>query len=374
MRTYRMRWLIAALLVSTTASLVAVACGGSSEEPAEYPPAEDPGTSGTETTAVHDEPAGDDVEHATNTPPPPPPVQLVAGESSPLEGDAPALKILQPRNRQKIKRGDVMLKLQLRNWDLAPDPGNHVHVIVDNEDYIAVRDVAQPLNLNELVRTNLGHELAAGNHVVRVFPSRPTHESVKAASAFAAVSFEYQSPTEGFAFDPAAPLLTYSRPKGCNPAGQRILVDFFLTNVEALAADGFRVRYAIDSNTSGEITTWAPHYIENLQPGEHQIALTLVGADGAPAAGPFNDTTRTFSVQANCPPPPPPPAATPPAAGNTPPAGANSQGQGPGGAGAPGAGNNPAATGATPAAGNARGQGGGNAGGNGGAQGGGNPH
>jgi hypothetical protein len=142
---------------------------------------------------------------------------------------------------------------------------------------------------------------------VRVFPSRAHHESVKDAGAFATVTFVYQSPTEGFAFDPRAPLLTYSRPKGCNVAGSRVLLDFFVTNA-TLAADGTRVRYAIDDAVTGDIASWAPHFIENLPLGEHRIRLTLVGADGAPIAGPFNDTTRTITVAESCTPPAPAPA------------------------------------------------------------------
>ena len=265
-------------------------CGSSSEPPPEYPPMDDPEPTTTTTVeAVRDEPEE----------PPPPPVQVVASERAAIEGAAPTLRIRAPHNDQVIRRGDVMLNVQLRNWTLAPDPGNHVHVIVDNEPYIAVRDVSHPLDLTELVRDNLHHELAPGSHVVRVFPSRPTHESVKQGAPFAMVVFHVGQRTDGFEFDDDAPLLTYSRPKGCYLAGERVLLDFYLSNVDALSDDGFRVRYSVD-DVSGEITEWAPHYIENLQPGSHTIDLTLLGADGSPAAGAFNDTTRTITVATSC--------------------------------------------------------------------------
>ncbi|MBZ0121185.1 MAG: hypothetical protein K8H88_29590 [Sandaracinaceae bacterium] len=226
------------------------------------------------------------------------PVRVVVGESTPLEGASPSLRILAPRNGQRVTTGNVSLRLQLRGWELEPDPGRHVHVIVDNEPYIAVRDLSAPIDLNELVQRNLGHELAEGTHVVRVFPSRAHHESVKSAGAFATVTFHYRQPTEGFAFDARAPLLTFSRPKGCNAAGQRVLLDFFVSNA-ALAADGTQVRYELDG-TTGTITQWLPHWIEGLRAGQHTLRLTLVGADGAPLAGPFNDTTRTFTVAPSC--------------------------------------------------------------------------
>ncbi len=229
--------------------------------------------------------------------PSPAPVRLVAGESEPIEGTTPALRITAPRNGQRIASGNVSLRISLRNWQLQPEPGRHVHVIVDNEPYIAVRDVSAAINLNELVQENLGHELAQGTHVVRVFPSRGHHESVKSAGAFATVTFTYGTPTEGFSFDPAAPLLTFSRPKGCNPAGERVLLDFFLTNVDL--ASGMRVHYQID-RLQGDITEWVPHWIENLRAGEHSIRLTLQDANGQAVPGLFNDTQRTFTVAQSC--------------------------------------------------------------------------
>jgi hypothetical protein len=230
--------------------------------------------------------------------PSPAPIRLVAGEHTPIEGASPTLRILAPRNGARLASGPVSLRLQLRNWPLAPDPGQHVHVILDNEPYIAVRDVSRPLDLSALVQENLHHEIAPGTHVVRVFPSRAHHESVKSAAAFASVVFHVGEPTEGSTFDPAAPLLTFSRPKGCNPSGERVLLDFFLTNVDL--ASGMRVHYQID-RIQGDITDWVPHWIENLRDGEHSVRLTLVDGNGQPVPGPFNDTTRTFQVAAACP-------------------------------------------------------------------------
>ena len=78
-----------------------------------------------------------------------------------------------------------------------------------------------------------------------------------------------------------------------------MLLDFFVANTE-LGTDSHRVRYTLDG-TSGLITSWVPHWLENLGDGEHTIRLELLDAAGNPAAGMFNDTTRTFSVAATCP-------------------------------------------------------------------------
>ena len=237
---------------------------------------------------------------AAPPPPAPPPVQVVSIENSPISGPNPELRITSPHDGARVRAEPVQLHAILRNWSLAPDPGNHVHVIVDNEPYIAVRDLSQPIDLSRLVRENLHHDLAPGSHVVRMFPSRPTHESVKTPGAFVATTFFLGTPTPGFSFNAAAPLLTFSRPKGCNVAGTRVLLDFYLANVAHLAADGFRVRYTIDGTITGDITSWTPHFIENLPEGSHTVRLQLIGANGEPVPGMFNDTTRTITVAASC--------------------------------------------------------------------------
>lgn len=276
----------------------ATACGGTTQQPEmPDPTVVDRSADDLGLPEAAPEPEGEEEGEAAV---PSPPVRVIAGASSPIEGATPTVRITAPRNNQRIARGDVMLRVQVQSWELEPEPGRHVHVIVDDEPYIAVRDVSQPINLSELVQESLGHPLAEGTHVVRVFPSRGHHESVKQAGAFASVVFHVGQPTEGFTFDERAPLLTYSRPKDCNPADERILLDFFLSNVE-LAEDGNRVRYDIDAGAvTGDITTWVPHWIENLPVGEHTVQLTLVNAQGEPLPGPFNDTTRTIQVSERC--------------------------------------------------------------------------
>lgn len=285
--------LLGALLLATS-----VGCGGTDQQPEMPNPAVVQGSADDLGLPVAE---ADPLEmDADETSSPSTPVRVVAGERSALEGTSPAVSILRPRAGETIRNGNVMLRLQVQRWELGPDPGRHVHVIVDNEPYIAVRNVSGPIDLNALVRENLGHELSEGTHVLRVFPSRDHHESVKTDGAFAMVVFHYRSASDHFEFDADAPLLTYSRPKGCNVAGERILLDFYLTHAE-LSEEGFRVRYDIDGAITGEITTWAPHWIENLPAmPQHTVQLQLIDAEGQPVPGPFNDTIRTISVQDSC--------------------------------------------------------------------------
>lgn len=238
-------------------------------------------------------------ETPAEAPTPAPAVTVTRRDSTPIEGRAPTLRIRRPRDGANLYGEGVVLDLRLAGWELAPDPGNHVHVIVDNEPYIAVRDVSRPINLTTLVKEKLGHDLAAGTHVVRVFPSRGQHESVKTARAFAMITFHVSAPSEGHSFDARAPLLTFSRPKGCYVTGTDVLLDFYVSNVE-LSPTGHRVRYTIDAAT-GELTEWTPYNISNLAVGDHTIRLELLGPDGQPVAGLFNDTTRTIQVAPTCP-------------------------------------------------------------------------
>lgn len=283
------RLALSSLWVSLASLGVLAACGSDPLPPAEYPAVEAP------PPVVAEPVAPPPVVEAA---PPPPPVQVVAGESTAITGDAPTLKIKSPTSGKVIKTGDVLIKVELKNWTLTAD-GTHLHLIVDNEPYIAVRDATKPINVSALVRDNLGHELAEGTHVVRLFPGHGHHESVKLASAFASLVFHYKTKTEGFVFDPKAPLLTFSRPKGCVIAGTRVLLDFFVTNTDLTTA-GTRVRYTVDGSLTGDITSWAPHYIENLPEGAHALRLFLVNADGSAVPGMFNDTTRTIIVAAEC--------------------------------------------------------------------------
>ena len=301
-----MRALRRHLLCSITLSLFGLGiatqagCAGGTDQQPEYPDptvvdrsADDMGMPSAGAESSGGEAAQDEL------PEPESPVRVVAGEREPIEGDSPRIRITAPRDGATVRRGDVSLRIDLSNWELAEAPGPHVHVIVDNEPYIAVRDVSSALNLNELVQENLGHELAEGTHVVRVFPSRDHHESVKTEGAFAMVTFHYRSETEGFELDADAPLLTFSRPKGCSPSSDRLLLDFYVTNAE-LSADGYRVHYSIDDAIEGDIASWVPHWIEGLPEMSHTIELTLLGADGEPVPGPFNQTRRTIRIASSC--------------------------------------------------------------------------
>src|SRR5207249_9635819 len=72
------------------------------------------------------------------------------------------------------------LKGYLPHKDPATGKGNHIHVILDNQPYEAYYELNQPFELRNVTE---------GKHTLRVFPSRPWHESYKNAGAFQMVDF-----------------------------------------------------------------------------------------------------------------------------------------------------------------------------------------
>src|SRR2546421_2732617 len=100
----------------------------------------------------------------------------------------PALKIVSPANNSTINGSKVDVKLTLSgdlkgympHKDPATGKGNHIHVILDNQPYEAYYELGQPFELRNVI---------AGKHTLRVFPSRPWHESYKNDGAFQMVSF-----------------------------------------------------------------------------------------------------------------------------------------------------------------------------------------
>jgi hypothetical protein len=210
--------------------------------------------------------------------------------------------------------------------DPSTGKGNHIHVILDNQPYEAYYELGQPFELRNVV---------AGKHTLRVFPSRPWHESYKNDGAFQMTTFTVKgggdaakptttntgqtmannnsspaptTPREGKDMasstagnvDPKKPLLTYSRPKGEYKGGDAdtIMIDFWLTNAK-LKGDGgdYRVRYIIDDDDPKYIDKWEPIWLSGWLGGKHTVRLELLGKDDMPVDnGGYNTTTREITV------------------------------------------------------------------------------
>ena len=290
---------------------------------------------------------------------PPPAAQALAQAERPQkikdqmaargEQDAasPALRIVEPREGATVSGSTVRVKLELsgdlKGYEPHKDPatgmGNHIHVILDNQPYEAYYNIGEPFELRNV---------SEGPHTIRVFASRPWHESYKNEGSFQMVSFTVRGggdasrptttaagekmadnrpapnanansananapaapaaspegkemqPSTGGSVDRAKPLLTYSRPKGKykGPDADAIMIDFWLSNAK-LQGDGgqHRVRYSVDGGEPKFITRWEPIWLTGWTAGKHTVKLELVdGAGNVVENGGYNTTSREITV------------------------------------------------------------------------------
>ena len=172
--------------------------------------------------------------------------------------------------------------------------GQHAHIIVDNDPYLADYKAGESFDIGILTE---------GPHTLVVFPSRSYHESVKSPDAAEILNF-YVGKEEGeILLDKSAPTIINSRPKG-NYKGkdaETILLDFYVNNVE-LGPDGYKAKYTITNKDSGEevgtitLTDWTPAFVAGLPTGEYGVRLQLLDKDGNVVEGAFNDTERVINV------------------------------------------------------------------------------
>ncbi len=240
----------------------------------------------------------------------------------------PELLVEIPKDGETINSSTVRIKVKVvGDIKMGKDDkgaGNHVHVILDNQPYAAH------------YMWNEGFELrnvSDGEHILRMFASRPWHESYKNENAFKTVKFKVQGgnadetkPTtdengnkmadaksdtqkaEGAAVlessagdvDFSKPLLTYSRPKGeyKGADADAIMIDFWLSNAK-LTGDGgeFKVRYTLNGAEPQLIEKWEPIWLKGWNDGKNKVKLELIDKDGnAIENGAYNSTEREITV------------------------------------------------------------------------------
>ncbi|OWY65825.1 hypothetical protein B7486_39920 [cyanobacterium TDX16] len=214
-----------------------------------------------------------------------------------LEVRQPQVKILSPQPDEVLQDDTVSARFQVQdlpifqNSDLGLGP--HLHVILDNQPYEAVYDVQKPFVLSNL---------SPGTHTLRVFASRPWHESFKNEGAYAQTTFHVFTKTDDNNPNSSQPLLTYSRPKGSYGA-EPILLDFYLTNAPLhLAAQAdpqdevpdWRIRCTINGK-SFIIDRWEPIYLKGFNKGKNWVQLEFLDEQGNPVKNVFNNTVRVIS-------------------------------------------------------------------------------
>lgn len=267
----RMRWRSLTALAAIGVTAVATACTGSEEQP-----------------------QGQEGQEAAQ---PESPIRVVPGERSQVRYPDARVDV----SVEQAEGGTWIGNVSVEGFELGvptegaeqrglaiSDQGQHLHFILDNQPYHAVYSTMRPVPMGEL---------EPGRHVVRVFPSRQWHESVKEPGAFAITEFAVGGVGGPSVIEPNRPLLTYSRPKGSYEGADAdsIMVDFYLTNVE-LGPGEASVHLSVDGQLLSEITEWKPYFLVGVPPGEHTVTLSLMSPMGTKVPGPYNETTRTITV------------------------------------------------------------------------------
>ncbi len=207
------------------------------------------------------------------------------------------LELNKPEENGKLKPGKVEFNYEIKNYELKGQTsgfchdkcanskdGQHIHLIFNNEPYLAKYE------------PKFEEELKEGHYVALSFLSRSYHESLKHRQAYDLRQF-----TVGKAanknIDLTQPMLFYSRPKGeyVGSDTKNILLDFYIVNTD-LAENGNKVRATINGNEF-TINQWKPYLIEGLPMGETKIKLELLDKENKPVKAPFNPVERTITLK-----------------------------------------------------------------------------
>jgi hypothetical protein len=239
-------------------------------------------------------------------------VTITPGERSPaIEGAAASFS--SPQDSVVVDDPNLSVVVNVENFEAGvptrtpraeeianSENGQHMHVIVDNQPYMANYSPGEPFDIGTLEE---------GAHSLVTFPSRSYHEAVKNDGAHDILNFYVGEETGTFPLDSSQPTIIYSRPKGSysGAAAERIMMDFYLHNV-SLSEDGYKARYTVRSAdaaadaeplASATLTDWAPAFMTGLESGTYIVRLELLDAEGNVVPGVYNTTEREITIERN---------------------------------------------------------------------------
>jgi hypothetical protein len=216
-----------------------------------------------------------------------------------LDTHQPQVKILSPRPDDVVKDTTVQVRLQVNDLELFKNEdlglGPHLHFFLDNEPYRAIYSTREPVTLEDLT---------PGSHTIRVFASRPWHESFKNEGAYAQVTFHVFTPTPDNQPASDQPLLTYSRPQGSYGA-EPIMLDFYLRNTplhliaQEDPTDDIR-DWKIRCTVNGEsfvFDRWEPIYLKGFKRGQNWVKLELLDENDDLFPNPYNSVVRLITYE-----------------------------------------------------------------------------
>lgn len=209
------------------------------------------------------------------------------------------LEMTAPAEGTTVDGNTVTFEYEVTNYNLGeqtPDAdqkplansgkGQHIHLILNNNPYYAIYE------------PSFQQELEDGHYVALSFLSRSYHQSVKQPEAFKVSQFTVgDADTEEV--DLSQPMLFYSRPKGTytGEGTETVLFDFYLVNTE-IGPDGNKVRVTVNGDQEFVVEQWEPMVLEGLPMGENTVQIELIDSEGNLVDSPFNNETRTFTLEA----------------------------------------------------------------------------
>lgn len=209
----------------------------------------------------------------------------------------PQVKIISPTPDEVVKTQNVKVKLEVKGLDIFKNEelkmGPHLHFFLDDQPYQAVYNTDKPIVLSDLT---------PGTHTLRVFASRPWHESFKNRGAYAKTTFHVFTVTEENNPSSEQPLLTYSRPQGVYGA-EPIMLDFYLTDapLHVVAQEtpdddiaDWRIRVTINGE-SFLLDQWRPIYLQGFNEGQNWVKLEFIDENGDLIKNVFNSTVRAIT-------------------------------------------------------------------------------
>ncbi|MCP9235367.1 hypothetical protein [Lewinella sp. JB7] len=164
------------------------------------------------------------------------------------------------------------------------EQGQHIHLIVDNEPYIAKYE------------PTFDHPMTNGEHYLLTFLSRSYHESIKTDKAHRAVKASVNNNSFSNPAPVTEPMLFYSRPKGTytgKAETENVMLDFYPVN--APLGNEYQVKATVNGKDF-MIDEWKPYYLQGLPMGETTITLTLMSGDSI-VDTPLNPVVRTITLQ-----------------------------------------------------------------------------
>ncbi len=258
----------------------------------------------------------------------PKPIEALMTERGEQDTAEPELLVESPKEGETINSSTVKVKVKV-NGDVKmgkddAGKGNHVHVILDNQPYAAHYMWDEGFELRNV---------SDGEHTLRMFASRPWHESYKNEKAFKTVKFtvkdgkaDESKPTtddngnkmadakadekkaegtdvtdsKASNVDFTKPFITYSRPKGeyKGADGEAIMLDFWLSNAKLVGDGGdYKVQYVINDTQPQTLEKWEPIWLKGWKEGANTIKLTLLDKEGNFVDNSdYNSTTREITV------------------------------------------------------------------------------